>query len=382
MKTNQTNGFRWLAVLVTWLIFAPIGSTYAAEVAGVLKAQFVYKDELRKNPLTAKCKAPEARIAGAAILTDIAVSLAGKLTESVIDAAAAKTQPEATTLETVIPLPGFYGAKDIAISDGCLVFHNGIDDKASQASIKAVLQVAPSPDLTAFRFTVREWQFQRFLKPTTTSWFQTSDIKDFVLKIEFLSPGSDGIGTRRVFVEHPFAAVDRETIANAFTPDQQLPWFSSPPRSSPDATDLNLPLNLKITLVETTKPNQFAAWLQEIAKEKKGDVATLVKDAVKRSLDPAYEATENAKQAEAAGTAYAAYKTAWDALAAQHAAKPADPPAGASSAAQAAHQAALKAWQAAIVVSGQTMEAKKVAAKVAFAAAHLPWPGDLPAVGG
>ena len=170
------------------------------------------------------------------------------------------------------------------ISDGCLVFHNGIDDKASQASIKAVLQVTVSPDLTAFRFTVREWQFQRFLKPITTSWFQTSGIKDFVLKIEFLSPGSEGLGTRRVFVEHPFVAVDRETIANAFTPDQQLPWFSSPPRSSPDATDLNLPLNLKITLVETTKPNQFAAWMQEIAKDKKTDVAALVKDAVKRAV--------------------------------------------------------------------------------------------------
>ena len=116
MKMNRVGGVRWLILLVMWLTLAPIGSAATAEGPGVLKAQFVYKDDLKKNPLAAKCKAPETRMAGAAILTDIVVSLAGKLTESIIDAAAAKTQAEATTLETVIPVPGFYGAKDIAIA--------------------------------------------------------------------------------------------------------------------------------------------------------------------------------------------------------------------------------------------------------------------------
>jgi hypothetical protein len=352
----------------------------AAEGPGLLRAKFVYEPDLSDEPLAANCTRRGERTLPP-ILTDIAVTLAGKVTESLIEAAAAKTQPEATTLETVIPLPGFYGASDVAIADACLVIHNGNDDRANGATFKAVWQVVVAPDNTAFRFNVVEWNFSRFLKPTTDSWFQKAGIRDLVLKIEFLSPSQDNLGTRSVFVEHQFIAVDADSLAKAFIKGQQLPWFASPTRSaSSNAKGLNVPLNVKITLVETTKPNQFAVWTQEIAREKKADVTALVKDAVRRSLDPVFDATEGAKKADTAGTAYVSYKAAWDALAAQQGTKPVDPPAGADAAAQAAYKAALNAWQASMTVGRQTLEARKVATKAAFSAAGLPWPGDLPAL--
>lgn len=371
----------WTAsIIVTGLLPFCAGLTYADEGPGVLHAEFVYSENLDANLRTKGiCTEPGGKAVGAAMATDIVVNLAGKLAESVINAAAAKTQPEATTLETVVPLDGFYGAKDIAVDGGCLIFHNGVDASGNGASVKGVFQVAVSEDSSAFRLTVIEWQFLRFLKPQTSHWWQKSDVRDFVLKIEFLGPGEEGLGRRSVFVEHPFMAVDRMTLAGAFSPGQKLPWFAAPKPPSGTPAGLTLPLNVRITLIETTKPNQLAIWAQEVAKEKKTDLVDLVKNAVKKSVDPNYEASENAKLAESAGSAYSAYKTGWDALSVLYAGKPADLPAGASAAAAAAHDAGLKAWQAAVMVAKQTTEAKRVAAKLSFSAAGLPWPGDLPA---
>ena len=371
--------------------FAILIALFSATVAqasdgpGLLRGKFLYKEELSKNPLAAQCK-PEGQRFVPPVAVDIAVALAGKVTESIIDAVVAKSQPEATTLEAVIPLDGFYnaydeaaGGSDAAVQNGCLVFHNGSDDRGTGATLKAVWQVAVAPDNSAFRFDVVEWQFDRFLKPIPDRWNQKTDVRDFVLKIEFLSPGQDSLGTRSVFVEHSFIAVDAQAIAKAFTPGQELPWFSSPTQSrSSNAKDLNVPLNIRITVVETTKPNQFALWMQDIAKEKKADISTIVKDAVKRSLDPVFDATESAKKAETAGSAYGAYKTAWDSLSTQQATKPADLPANATAAAQSAYKASLNSWQASMTVGRQLVEARRLAAKAAFSAAGLPWAGDLP----
>ena len=370
------------AVAVT-LVFLTVTSSNAAgsDAVGVLRAEFVYADMLGKSELTkGKCKAPEERAAGAAIAVDIAVGLVGKLTESLIDAAAAKTQPEATTLEAVAPLDGFYGPKSVAIDKGCLAIHNGAAKDAAGASLKGIFQVDVSPDSTAFRLTVIEWKFDRFLRPQTSQWFQDTGLRDFVLKIEFLAPGSEGLGRRAVFVEFPFIAVDRTTIAGAFEPGEKLPWFAAPPPPSTKISDLSLPLNLRTTVVETTRPNQFAVWVRDIANSKKSDVASLVQDAVRRSLDPNFSATQDAQSATAAGTAYGAYKSAWDAYAAQVAAKPADLAAGATTAQRVNYTAALAAWQAGTTVNFQLTEAKKVAAKAAFSAASLSWPGDLPPI--
>lgn len=347
---------------------------------GVLKGEFISQDP---NHTDARCPPPAAgRIA--AIATDILVGLAGKLTESLIDGAAARTQPEATTLETVVPIDGFYAQTGAAIDGGCLVFRNGTAADGSNSSMLAIFQVVMSTDQSAFRFDVLKWTFSRFLRPETSQRAQKKGIRDFVMKIEFLAPGTEGVGTRKVFIETSMFAVTSAEIAGAYVKGQQLPWFAAPPRPDQRGTTppkITLPLNVKITLVETTKPNQFALWLQKVAQEKKADISSAVQDAVKKALDPNYAATEGAKAAEAAGTAYAAYKTAWDALAAVFADKPVLPP-NPTSAQTAEFNAKLKVWTANVTVNQQLTEAKRVSAKVAFDSAGLPWPGDLPKLGG
>ena len=373
----------WAAFAVMLASLLPLCGANAAsqEGPGVLRAEFIYADMLGKSELTkGKCKPPEERSAAAAIAVDVAVGLAGKLAGSLIDAAAAKTQPEAITIEAVAPLDGFYDAKSVAVDKGCLVVHNGTAKDAAGASLKGIFQVEVSPDSTAFRFTVIEWKFERFLRPHTSQWFQDAGTRDFVLKIEFLAPGSEGLGRRAVFVEHAFIAVDRDAMVKAFEPGQKLPWFAAPQPPSGKLTDLSLPLNLRATVVETTKPNQLAVWVRDIANDKKTDVKSLVQDAVRTSLDPNFAATQDAQSATAAGTAYGAYKSAWDTYAAQVAAKPADLPASATAIQRAAYAAALAAWQAGVTVNLQLTEAKKVAARAAFSAASLSWPGDLPPI--
>lgn len=364
----------------------------AKDGPGTLKAQFIYADEVATSPPVFQNLCPQAgaqSVALAAIATDIVVSLAGKAVESIIDAAAAKTQPEATTLDVTVPLGGFYDEKgDIAVAGGCLIFHNADKSDLSDASMLGSFVLIPSYDRTAFRFRVFQWKFSSYLKPQTTRWLQQDEIRDFVLKIEFLSPGSAGLGTRSVYVEHAFTAVSALSIAAAFSNGQDLPWFSSP--AKPPGLPVNtasgqprtryLPLNIRVTAIETTKANQFAQWMQEIAKDKKSDISTAVKDAVKKSLDENYAVTDKSKQAELAAMAYAAYKAAWDDTTAHKTTKPKDPGSTAEQLAKDKFAADAQAWKALLTVKLQGVAAKKVLARAAFSNAELDWPGDLPAI--
>jgi hypothetical protein len=184
-----------------------------------------------------------------------------------------------------------------------------------------------------------------------------------------------------VFIEQLFQGMDETSLGKAFFPTQQLPWFATPARPPSDARNGSyLPLNLRITLVETTKPNQFAQWMQDVAKEKKNDISTAVKDAVRKSLDPNFAATEQTKLAEAAASAYAAYKAAWDDGFTHKAAEPKKPGDTADQASRDKYKAEKLAWDSLLTIKIQNVSAKRVLAHSAFQAANLSWPGDLPAL--
>lgn len=367
------------------------GGTMAKDGPGTLKAQFIYADEITTSRPALQKLCPQAgaqSVALATIATDVVVSLVGKTVESIIDAAAAKTQPEATTLDVTIPLDGFFDEKgDLAVSGGCLIFHNADESDLTDASMLGSFVLVPSYDKTAFRFQVFQWKFSSYLKPQTSRWFQQDGVRDFVLKIEFLSPGSAGLGTRSVYVEHAFTAVSVPSIAAAFSKGQDLPWFSAPPK--PSGLPVNpptgqpktryFPLNIRVTAIETTRANQFAQWVRDIAKEKKTDISAAVKDAVKKSLDESYAVTDKTKQADLASTAYAAYKAAWDDTAAHKVLKPKDP-GTADQATKDKFAADTQAWRALLTVKLQGVAAKKVLARAAFSNAELDWPGDLPGI--
>lgn len=131
------------------------GNVLAAteEGPGILRGTFVYVSDINKNELTKKCKQDAEVKSFSGVATDVVVGLAGKVMESIIDAAAAKTQPEATTLETVIPLEAFYGDKGIAINNGCLVIHNGKDGSADGLLYSAFF--VPSNHLMLRLFVLR-----------------------------------------------------------------------------------------------------------------------------------------------------------------------------------------------------------------------------------
>lgn len=342
--------------------------------APVLHASFFYKNEVGKAGTLAEHCEPPSKPSGPHLWADfnwadVAVSLTGKITESLIDTTAARTQPEATTLDVVIPLDHFYdGNGAIAVDSGCLVFHNGTDAKGSNATLKAVLQIKTSSDRSAFRFSVVDWEFSRFLKQQNTQWFQEKKRRDIALKIEFLTPGSASLGTRTAFIEHVFTDVDAAALRTLFIKEQALPWFAAPSR--PDNKDdvyRGLPLNVRITVVETTRPNQFALWMHALALENKEAVSKLAQDSARKALDPVYGATEAAKLAEAAGTAYGNYKSAWDDLKAHHDARP-----------DAADIAAMQVWKAGFTTKQQIVISKQVLARGAFDIARLSWPGNLP----
>lgn len=382
--------YNFLGVAMAFaLSIAP--SAQAEPGPGTLKAQFFYSgdpgdpvpDELKKYCPSVTGKAREGI---SAPIADIAVTLAGKAVESLIDSMAARTQAEATTLDVTVPIKGFFGVaggdQNIAVNQGCLLFHNGKSlNDTSNASVLMSLRVIRSEDGTAFRFDVIHWTFTRFLKPLTSRWFQDQTRRDFAIKIELLTPASSGLGTRSVFIEQLFQGIDEASLDNAFFPGQQLPWFSAPPQPPSAVKDgIHLPLNIRITLVETTKPNQFAQWMQDLAKEKKSDISTAVKDAVRKSLDSNFAASEQMKLAETAASTYAAYKAAWDDGFTHKAAEPKKPGDTVDEAIQAKYNADKLAWDSQLTIKIQNVSAKRVLAQSAFQAADLRWPGDLPSL--
>jgi hypothetical protein len=355
---------------------------------GALKALFFYANETIPENFSKYCPKVVALD-----FTDIAVGIAvetvGKVAESLVDAAAAKMQPEATILDLTIPIPGFFNEKgEIAVAGGCLIFHNSATDDPEKSTLLSSMTVFASYDKSAFRFRVNEWRFTRFLKTHPSGWFQKNDAKDFLLKIEFLSPGSSGLGNRSVYVEHAFIATSVAALRAAFVKGQDLPWFAAPAKPSglplttlgTDTRALFLPLNIRITAVETSLPNQFAKWVQEVAKDKKSDISTAVKDIVRSSLDEDYAAGQKIKKDDLASTAFAAYKVSWDEATLQRGLQPKESPESLTEAQQVKFAADTLSWQAAMTARLQVLAAKQTLAKSAFASAALAWPGELPAI--
>jgi hypothetical protein len=392
-------------VLVAVLLI--IGGAMANEAPNTLKAQFFYKDEISYASESIKKICPVAdfkdspkktdgSLEGPAkllinpIVTDVLVSFASKAVESIVDSAAAKTQPEATVIETTIPLDGFYyGSGEIAPAGGCLIFHNANKDDLSDASLVGSFVLTSSSDKSAFGFDVHHWKFSRFLKQESSSWFQEDAVRDFVIKIEFMTPGSSGLGTRSVFVEHVFPAASAKSLSKAFIHGQKLPWFASPQKPSVGTADISksplgtkyLPLNIKISVVETTKANQIAQWVQDIAKDKKSDISAAVKEALKKSLDENYATADEVKQVDLASAAYAAYKLAWDEMTNLKVAKPKDLAPGGGQPEKDKLEADVRAWKALMTAKLQLVAGKKTLARAAFSNANLSWPGDLPSIG-
>ena len=350
----------------------------AAEPRRRLRVQFVYAEDAANHPLT-KGIAPANASAGpdggiaaaAAALVPIVVSLATKAAVSLLDFVAARTQPEATTIETTAPVGGFY-RKDgsIALAGGYLVFHNGDDDAGTHASLLAVLLVSVSGDGSAFRLTVKEWKHTQFLSSHTVQAAQVDDERDIALKIEFLSPGSSGFGNRTVFIEQVYPAVELKQLRSLLEVGHEFAWFAAPVRPALGTAELQVPFNLRVTFVETTIANKFATWVQAAIKDNKDKLGTLVGTLVHDALDPGAAAEDRVKLTVAAGTAFDAYKVAWDDVSKAAASPPVEDPA--------TSQALTDKWKAELAVKRQLLLSRQTIAQSAFSAAGIGWPGNLP----
>jgi hypothetical protein len=361
-------------------------------MAGTLRAQFIYRDNAMSHPLTAAYAETEqedrqknkglelfepdkslgiiAPPAGIGLIaTDVIVGIVGKAAESLVDSIIAIAQPETRTLETTVPLDGFYKANEAAIKDGFLIFHNGTDTKGTKASLMAVLKAIISQDGTAFRFEVMKWEYKGFLiqdEGILDEILPHDSAHDIALKIEFLTPGSQGLGTRAAFSEHIFYHVPTGSLGSLFLRGQALPWIAAPAHGNMlnNTTGLVSPLNIKISLLETAEPGLLAKWSQEIFKENKASITKLAQDSARRVIDPAFAASENMKLIDVGKTTYDDYYKAWEELKKHHDGKPVD---GDS----------LEKWKAEFDIKSQILSAKKVLAIGAFDRAGLPWPGDL-----
>ncbi|PZP98435.1 MAG: hypothetical protein DI587_13865 [Variovorax paradoxus] len=353
---------------------------------GILRAAFLYRSELGQHSYTRHLAVPGAAASeaatavggGAALAVELAVGLVGKAAESLIDAAAAYVEPDAAVLDVTIPLDGFYeGAGPAAVDGGCLVFHDTRDPR--KAMLGGALQLRLSGDGSAFRFHVVKWTYEGFLQPDGRLLQRQGD-RDVAFKVEFLTPGIEGLGNRTAFMERLFTNVDADERATLLQEGEALPWIAAPRRPAVltgeiPAGERSVPLNVRVTVIETPKPNQLGAMLLSLAKDKRTQIVDWAKESAKAALGPA-AAAHDPKLADEAGAAYTAYATAWDAWHAIHEARP-QPPTAADPAAQAEHDKNLKQWTAQREVKLRLQDSRRLLARAAFETAGLPWPGDL-----
>lgn len=371
-----------VTALVYLFIFS-IATAHAADkvIANrVIHSKFYFADDITQDTLILEglCKPSEEKSA-ASLLTDVAVSLAGKAVGSLVDMVANKAKAEAITLESVSSMEGFYTPKEIAADGGCFVIHNGRAADSSGATFKAIFRVKVSEDTTAFQFEVLKWHFQEFFAPESTSWFQEKHRKDLVLKIEFLAPGNDSIGTRSVFIEKSWVDASKEDIRSAFGSGDTTPWFRAPPVPSKMIDARNLPLNIKTVIIETSRPKQLGVWLSEIAASKKNEIVTLAEGSFRNAIDGDAAAIQSAKLTEIASSTFAMYKSAWDTLfeLSKNVPKLADNPTASD---KIKFDADTTAWKAKMQESVSTLTTKKTLAESAYSSASLNWPGDMPAI--
>lgn len=329
--------------------------------------------EIKDQQDVCNTKASGADFAAEAIVVDIAVSLAVKATESLIDAVSKKMDKTVTALESTIPIEGFYKGSvakvnneetlitNIAVDGGCLVFHNGGND-INKASFSGKFRLESSADKSAVKFVVKEWNFKDFIVPKT-NWSQEEN-RDFVIEINFSSPGGQTAGATQAYAQIKFENVSKDQLATVLKNGMSLPWIATPPIST-KAAIRHTPLNLQVKIIETTKPNQLATWIKAIADDKKTDISGAVADELKKQLDPSYASTQQLTALTKATEFYTAYKTAWDAYALEIGKY------------ESTNESAKIAWKAKVIGLWGFVEATKGPAKSAYKLAGLSWPGDL-----
>ena len=326
------------------------------------------------------CQAPSAGTRG--VIVDIAVGLIGKAAGSLLEGIGAKLLAEAKTLEGRSSIDAFFSGKDPTMQGGCLVIHNGTHPHGTGASIVGVFQVEFSPDRSAWRLETKRWQYSRFIIGQSRQWGQVEAERDFAFRVLLTKPGQDSAQGNAAVLEYISNGLSLEDIQQKFIANEKLPWMSVPvAATSEEVGTLTQPMNLRVTIVETTKPGQLAKWLYETTTERKDDLVAIAKDLAKRSLDPTYAAAENGKAVVTASTAYTDYKAAWDAWSQLAASKPIEPANAATDIGEKRkYDGALNAWKAGLAAARALAKAKGVAAAGAFSLAGLAWPGDLPAI--
>ena len=359
-------------------VLAIVTATPADATDARLRADLYPAGDFVKSALAkAHCAVAPAPTRG--VVSDVLVGLVGKATGALLDGIAAKLRADAQTLEARSSIDAFYEGKRPTLAGACLVIHNGKHPDGDNATLAGVFQIEFSKDLTAWRLENKFWKFDRFLI-ATTRWGQLETERDFALTVRLSKPGQDG-GEKASVLETILSSASLSAIQKAFQPGEKLPWMPVlvAPSSEQDKV-FTQPMNLRVTVVETTKANQLATWLREAAAEKKDEVVSLAKDLARRALDSGYAASEDAKAAVTAAGAYNDYKSAWDAWAQLLANKPADPGAAAQTdnTVRLRYEADLNSWIARVQAAKALVKAKGIAAAGSFNAADLGWPGELP----
>ena len=210
-----------------------------------------------------KCKVNASFVVPLGIATSIVTSMANTLVGSAITSAVNYLNAkQASTYMTVLPVDDA-GQLISTASGKCLyisstpiesVEFDELESIQARSTFFASIAMIPAPSSGSeiFRPVVRSWNYSNFLQ-NNCPIFRNCSRRDLVLKITFEAPALPSSAS--TLLAEPIGAswvnISRKALPFVFMPDSRLPWIRS--------SNLKGPVNVRVSLTETSNPNQFTA---------------------------------------------------------------------------------------------------------------------------
>jgi hypothetical protein len=236
-----------------------------------------------------RCKDNASFVLPAGIATSIVTSMANTLVGSAITSAVNYLNAkQASTYMAVLPVDD--ASQLISTASGkCLyisstpiesVEFEELESVQARSTFFASIAMIParSSGSEIFRPVVRSWNYSNFLQ-NNCPIFRNCSRRDLVLKITFEAPALPS--STGALLAEPIGAswmnISRRALPSALLPNSRLPWVRS--------SNLQGPVNVRVSLTETSNPNQFTAAMAAALESQRKNIQASVESRLKGQPD-------------------------------------------------------------------------------------------------
>jgi len=220
------------------------------------------------------------------LVTSVANTLVGSALTTTVNYLNAK---KATTFSAAVPIEN--GASIVASNSGeCLYVSSTPIDKLSYEDLQDASQKSDFFAVFSFRASsikgpevikpvVEKWSYRNFLN-RSCPFLRDCSRRDVILTLSFVDPAAPRKPGK--ILSEPIGAawpnIQRSALPNALMPNSQLPWVQ--------AESLAGPVNINISITETSNPNQLTTALASAIESQRTNILASADARLRNQPDP------------------------------------------------------------------------------------------------